>query len=255
MPLMPTPPMATRWMCRVLRNKFSRSSPPDSSAGRRVSAGCPARSSRSVAMSSAAASGRASAGRPAAIFASRTDRPAVRPRPRPGRPVAGRSSGSTTGRAGLRAVLGVAQLVVVRGVRKRHQHRRPAGGLKFRQGHGARPADHQVGSAQGAGHVVDVGHDLDPIGRYAGEGRGHLGRVRGPVWIHRSSVGPGTHDAGRFDDRRVQGARPAAAAEDQDLRPRHPGGRGRRSRPGLVARPENAARTGLPVVQAAAGSK
>ena len=113
--------------------------------------------------------------------------------------------------------------------------------LQFGQGHGPGPAHHQIGPGQGRGHVVDVGHDPHAVGRPPRAGVAPPApRSSAPVWISRARSSRSRPGVGRRRHRPVQGARPAAAAEDQHA-PRRavgaPASRRRRPPPGRPPAP------------------
>ncbi len=62
--------------------------------------------------------------------------------------------------AALGEELRVRRLVVVHGVRERHQHARDAARRELRHGHRAGAADHQIGRGVTPCHVVDECHQL-----------------------------------------------------------------------------------------------
>ena len=161
MPLMPAPPMPTKWMReRSVKLVEHQRAPPSSS--------------RRSAMSADGARGAPATAPPGPCAARRRAVGEQRREPR-GEPLGRELVGADhLGAAGLREQPGVVHLVPL-GDGERHEQRGAAGGADLGERDRAGPRDQQVARRHGAGHVVEEGDDLDVRGADA---RPRVGRPR-----------------------------------------------------------------------------
>ena len=245
MPPMPTPPMPMKCMPRTRRiwlltvGDSAPATPPGignvivrPSRRRGPRAATPRRPGAARPRTPRAARPRRVRRRPArSARAPRPPWPRARGGPRPGgrsRPRAARASsgcGSSSAAPRLAEPARVGALVVVHGVRKRHEDRGAPRGGELGHGHRAAAAHHEVGVVVGGAHVVDeVAHrrlDAPPRG-HLGVARAH--RVRPPrarLVAHGHGHAVARQGGAGARQRDVERLGPPAAADDQHAqRPR-----------------------------------
>ena len=111
--------------------------------------------------------------------------------------------------------LGVARLVIVDRVRKRHEHRRHAGGREFGERQRARAADDEIGPRVSRGHVVDERLDVRFDARACTPRAPSRNASRRTGGAHRpASRG---RDGAALPAARIEALRALAAAEHEQL--------------------------------------